>query len=216
MRSNRKIVVLTSLVAMLTLASAILLLLAPPPLAAEGFNSLSATDHGPFLDGIFKTAVAAKGDQWKFIYIHHSATAGGNAGTLAIARLRVVRSLRHRQRQRAARWRDSDRPALERPATPRRPAGRRFHPARLHQHLRGRRFRSFHAHPHPGPASVPTGDHAPNPIPPRGRQGHPPERHRHPLQHRPIFPGHSLSRPNPARKRRRLRRLNSPFALSFR
>jgi hypothetical protein len=84
MRSNRKIVVLTSLVAMLTLASAILLLLAPPPLAAEGFNSLSAADHGPFLDGIFKTAVQPKGDQWKFIYIHHSATPGGNAETLAI------------------------------------------------------------------------------------------------------------------------------------
>jgi N-acetylmuramoyl-L-alanine amidase len=84
MRSNRKIVVLTSLVAMLTLASAILLLLAPPPLAAEGFNSLSAADHGPFLDGIFKTAVLPKGDQWKFIFIHHSATPGGNAGTLAV------------------------------------------------------------------------------------------------------------------------------------
>jgi len=46
---------------MLTLASAILLMLAPPPLAAEGFNSLSAADHGPFLDGIFKTAVLPKG-----------------------------------------------------------------------------------------------------------------------------------------------------------
>jgi len=69
---------------MLTLASAILLLLAPPPLAAEGFNSLSAADHGPFLDGIFKTAVQPKGDQWKFIYTTISATAGGNAETLAI------------------------------------------------------------------------------------------------------------------------------------
>jgi len=84
MRSNRKIVVLTSLVAMLTLASAILLLLAPPPLAAEGFNSLSAADHGPFLDDIFKTSVQARGDQWKYIYIHHSDTPGGNAATLAI------------------------------------------------------------------------------------------------------------------------------------
>ena len=84
MRSNRKIVVLTSLVAMLTLASAILLLLAPPPLAAEGVSSLSAADHGPFLDGIFKTSTSVKPDQWKFIYIHHSATPGGNASTLAV------------------------------------------------------------------------------------------------------------------------------------
>jgi hypothetical protein len=81
MRSNRKIVVLTSLIAMLTLASAILLLLAPPPLAAEGFSSLSAADR-PFLDQVFKTAAPVKPEQWKFIYIHHSATAGGNAGTL--------------------------------------------------------------------------------------------------------------------------------------
>ena len=82
MRSNRKIVVLTSLVAMLTLASALLLFLAPPPLAAEGFNSLSAPDHGPFLDRVFKTSVAAKADRWKFIFIHHSATAAGDVRSL--------------------------------------------------------------------------------------------------------------------------------------
>ena len=84
MRSNRKIVVLTSLVAMLTVASALLLFLAPPPLAAEGFNSLSAADRSPFLDAVFKTAVAAKPEHWKFIFIHHSATAGGDARSLVV------------------------------------------------------------------------------------------------------------------------------------
>jgi hypothetical protein len=83
MQSKRKIVVLTSLVALLSLASALLLALAPPPLVAEGYNSLSASDHGPFLDEIFKTAVAAKPEQWKFIYLHQSATTSGNASTLA-------------------------------------------------------------------------------------------------------------------------------------
>jgi hypothetical protein len=83
MRSNRKIVVLTSLVAMLSLASALLLFLAPPPLAAEGLSSLSAPDHGPFLDEIFKTEVTPKAQHWKFIYIHHSGTSGGDARTLA-------------------------------------------------------------------------------------------------------------------------------------
>lgn len=82
---KRKIVVLTSLVALLTLASALLLALAPPPLAAEGYDSLSAADRGPFLDEIFRTAVAAKADQWKFIYIHHSATDGGDAAALGAA-----------------------------------------------------------------------------------------------------------------------------------
>ncbi|MGD0541103.1 MAG: N-acetylmuramoyl-L-alanine amidase [Tepidisphaeraceae bacterium] len=85
MQSKRKVVVLTGLVALLSLASALLLALAPPPLAAEGYNSLSASDHGPFLDEIFKTTVAAKPEQWKFIYLHQSATAAGNAGTLARA-----------------------------------------------------------------------------------------------------------------------------------
>jgi hypothetical protein len=83
MQSKRKIVVLTSLVALLSLASALLLALAPPPLVAEGYNSLAASDHGLFLDEIFKTNIAAKPDQWKFIFIHQSATTAGNASTLA-------------------------------------------------------------------------------------------------------------------------------------
>jgi hypothetical protein len=82
-QTNRKVVVLTSLVALLSLASALLLALAPPPLAAEGLNSLSAGDHEPFLNEIFKTAIAAKADRWRYIYIHQSATPGGNAGSLA-------------------------------------------------------------------------------------------------------------------------------------
>jgi hypothetical protein len=69
---------------MLTLASALLLFLAPPPLAAEGFNSLSAADHGPFLDAVFKTSVSAKADRWKFIFIHHSETASGDPRSLIL------------------------------------------------------------------------------------------------------------------------------------
>jgi hypothetical protein len=85
MQSKRKVVVLTSLVALLSLASALLLALAPPPLVAEGYNSLSASDHGPFLDEIFKTTIAPKPEQWKFIYVHQSATNAGNAASLARA-----------------------------------------------------------------------------------------------------------------------------------
>ncbi len=82
MRSNRKIVVLTSLMAMLSLASALLLFLAPPPLSAEGFSSLSASDHGPFLDEIFKTSIPARAQRWNYIFIHHSGTSGGDAQSL--------------------------------------------------------------------------------------------------------------------------------------
>ncbi len=82
-QSKRKIVVLTSFVALLSLTSALLLALAPPPLVAEGFNSLSAADRPEFLEGIFKTTVPAKANQWKYIYIHHSNTRSGDASTLA-------------------------------------------------------------------------------------------------------------------------------------
>jgi len=85
MQSKRKIVVLTSLVALLTSASALLLALAPPPLVSDGLNSLSAADHGQFLDDVFKTSVRANTDQWKFIYVHHSATIAGSARSLAFA-----------------------------------------------------------------------------------------------------------------------------------
>jgi hypothetical protein len=82
-KSKRKIVVLTSFIAFLTALSALLLALAPPPLAAESYNTLSASDRGPFLNDIFKTQVPARADQWKYIYIHHSGTSSGNATTLA-------------------------------------------------------------------------------------------------------------------------------------
>jgi hypothetical protein len=84
-KSKRKVVVLTTLVALLTFTSALLLALAPPPLSGDSFNSLSASDRGQFLDDIFKTAVPTKADQWKYIYIHHSGTDSGNAQTLAAA-----------------------------------------------------------------------------------------------------------------------------------
>jgi hypothetical protein len=73
-KSKRKVLFLTSLVALLTFTSALLLALAPPPLAAGGYDSLAASDRGDFLDAVFKTAVPAKQDRWKYIYVHHSGT----------------------------------------------------------------------------------------------------------------------------------------------
>src|SRR5450432_3165510 len=67
----------------MTLTSALLLALAPPPLTAEGFSSLSASDQGEFLGEIFKP-VTPKSNQWKYIYVHHSATATGSANSLVL------------------------------------------------------------------------------------------------------------------------------------
>jgi hypothetical protein len=80
-KSERKFIVFTSLVAALTLTSALLLALAPAPLAPSS-SSLFAIDTPQSLDAIFDTAAPLRGDQWKYIYIHHSLTAKGNAATL--------------------------------------------------------------------------------------------------------------------------------------
>jgi hypothetical protein len=81
---------MTSLVTLLTLTSALLLALAPPPLAAENYDSLSAGMKTQYLDDVFKTAVAAHANQWKYIYIHHSQTAAGDSTSLAIPKQGVA------------------------------------------------------------------------------------------------------------------------------
>jgi hypothetical protein len=81
-RSKRKLIVLCSLVSILCFTSALLLGLAPPPLGADGYPSLSATADNS-LDIIFNTRSPQQPGRWKYIYIHQSATSGGDARTLA-------------------------------------------------------------------------------------------------------------------------------------
>jgi hypothetical protein len=66
------------------MTSALLLGLAPPPLGADGYPSLSATT-GNSLDVIFNTRSPQQPGRWKYIYIHQSATPGGDAQSLAAA-----------------------------------------------------------------------------------------------------------------------------------
>ena len=80
-KSERKFVVFTTLVGILTLTSALLLALAPAPLTPDATNSLFAIDAPRSLDVIFETQVPPSG-HWKYIYVHHSRTASGNATTL--------------------------------------------------------------------------------------------------------------------------------------
>ena len=72
----------TSLIGVLTFTSALLLALAPAPLTPDAASSLFAVDAPNSMDAIFQTEVASPGSRWKFIYIHHSRTPGGNAITL--------------------------------------------------------------------------------------------------------------------------------------
>ena len=87
---HRKLIVLTSLVTVLTVTSALLLALAPPPLAAQTpYDSLSAEDSvgnaSDLIDAIFNTRVPARPERWKYIYVHQTDTVTGNTFTLASA-----------------------------------------------------------------------------------------------------------------------------------
>lgn len=84
-RGQRKFVVFTSLVGMLTVTSALLLALAPAPLTPDASGSLYAVDSPQALDAIFQTQVAVRPGQWKYLYVRHSASTTGNAMTLGEA-----------------------------------------------------------------------------------------------------------------------------------
>ena len=79
---NRKVVVFTTLISVLTLTSALLLALAPAPLTPDASSSLFAIDAPESMDVIFQTQASVRPGRWKYIYIHHSRTNGGNGLTL--------------------------------------------------------------------------------------------------------------------------------------
>ena len=59
--------------------------LAPPPLVQDAASSLFAIDAPRTLDVIFDTKTPVTPGRWKYIYIHHSGTAGGDATSLGQA-----------------------------------------------------------------------------------------------------------------------------------
>jgi hypothetical protein len=79
-QSERKFVVFTSLVAVLTLTSALLLALAPAPLSPE--LGMIAIDSPRSLDVVFETDRPTTDGRWQYLYIHHSKTRSGSASTL--------------------------------------------------------------------------------------------------------------------------------------
>lgn len=84
-KRHRNIIVLGSFIGALTLTTALLLALAPAPLTPGAVSSLFAVDTPTSLDAIFNTRVPVQDGRWKYIYIHHSNTAGGDAVTLGQA-----------------------------------------------------------------------------------------------------------------------------------
>jgi hypothetical protein len=81
-KSRRKFIVFSTLLGVLSLTSALLMALAPAPLAQDAATSLFAVDEPRSMDVIFQTRNPLAANRWKYIYIHHSNTASGNAITL--------------------------------------------------------------------------------------------------------------------------------------
>jgi hypothetical protein len=81
-KSQRSLVVFTTLMAVLTFTSALLLALAPAPLTPDAASTLFAIDNPSTLDVIFETKTPAKPGRWKYVFIHHSRTPAGNAMSL--------------------------------------------------------------------------------------------------------------------------------------
>jgi hypothetical protein len=82
-KTHRQVIVLTTLVGVLTLTSALLLALAPAPLAPDATNRLFAIETPQSMDVIFQTDTPMRTGRWKYIYVHHSTTTAGNALSLS-------------------------------------------------------------------------------------------------------------------------------------
>lgn len=80
--SQRKFIVFTSLIGVLTVTSALLLALAPAPVSPDAASSLYAIDAPSSLDVIFETKAPVQPNHWKYVYIRHTRTTSGNALTL--------------------------------------------------------------------------------------------------------------------------------------
>jgi N-acetyl-anhydromuramyl-L-alanine amidase AmpD len=83
LQANRKVAVFVSLVATVALTSLLLLALATPPLTGSAWRNLFAVDAPESLDAIFQTQVPAAPGRWRYIYVHHSRTTGGDAVSLS-------------------------------------------------------------------------------------------------------------------------------------
>jgi hypothetical protein len=80
--SQRRVVFFAALLAVMTATSALLLALAPAPLAPGATSSLWAVGTPDSLDSIFQTTPALEPGRWKYVFVHQSLTDSGDAGTL--------------------------------------------------------------------------------------------------------------------------------------
>ena len=83
-KSQRKVVVFSTLLGVLSMTCALLMALEPAPVAPDAASRLFAVEDGPgAMDAVFETRAPIPASRWKYIYIHHRRTTSGNAITLA-------------------------------------------------------------------------------------------------------------------------------------
>lgn len=80
---QRKAVVFSTLVGVLTLTSALLLALSPAPLRPHAASNLYAAEAPGALDVIFDTQTPTQIGRWRYIFVRHSLSPSGSAFTLS-------------------------------------------------------------------------------------------------------------------------------------
>jgi len=81
-RRQRKIVVFSTLLGVLSLTCVLLMVLEPAPITPDAASSLFAVEEPRSMDAIFETHTPVPANRWRYIYVHHSRTPAGNALTL--------------------------------------------------------------------------------------------------------------------------------------
>ncbi len=82
LQANRQVTVFVSLVATVAATSLLLMLLKTPQLTSTTWRTMFAVGAPETLDAIFQTQAAVTPGRWRYIYVHHSGTVGGDAVSL--------------------------------------------------------------------------------------------------------------------------------------
>ena len=83
--SRRRVIVFGGLVGVMTMTGALLMAMQPAPLSPDAVKSLMAVETSAQVDALFATQTPVQAGRWKYIYVHHSRSATGNASVLADA-----------------------------------------------------------------------------------------------------------------------------------
>src|SRR5690606_28963342 len=82
---QRRLIAFGGLVGVMTITGALLMVLQPAPLSPDAVKSLMAFETTADVEKLFNTEIPVNQNRWKYIYIHHSGSATGNASIIADA-----------------------------------------------------------------------------------------------------------------------------------